>query len=88
MAISKAQAATIQQYTETILPSGEMHVVGNFDGNDVKQTLPNRVPGMLFYDPSNNNLFLVQHVNETFPHWKYVSFVHEISKEISKEDTK
>lgn len=79
MPVNKAQVANVTQYTETINAAGELHIVGKFDGNQVKQTLPNRIPGILFYDPSNNNLFLVHSADEVFPHWKFVSFLHEVS---------
>jgi hypothetical protein len=80
MPINKTEVASINQYTETILPSGELHITGRFDGQQMAQTLPYRVPCIIMYDPELKNLMAVQDVaNDIRPGMKFVSIITEIS---------
>jgi hypothetical protein len=78
MPINKAQTANIQQYTESVNVNGEIHITGRFDGVQMDQTLPNKIPCIIMFDPEINNLVAVQDVaNELRPGMKFVSVVTE-----------
>ena len=84
MATNQIDKVTVGNYTETVNANGEITVSGVIGGKQFVQQIGGvRPPFALFYDPSNENLYMSP--LEIQPGWQLIKIITSVTPDVQAQ---